>query len=410
MTDFTVTVQVQSSEGQSLQFNISGNENYGLDKSLINGIRRVLLSSIPSYSFRTEIDKSDLVVTKNTTSLHNEFLIHRISLIPLFIEPDMKNKYLFHLSVEKDNPDTPLKTITANDFTIYPLKSNVNPEMIQTLEKSDYDLTKPLSQKKKDEILRPFKYKNKNNYCIVTELKETESGEKQSLELYGSPTISFAYENAKWQAVSKATYMFTKNDELFQSVLLEKIKQKNIPPEKQEEFSRELFISESERFYLRDKNSEPYNYTFSIDSEHYYNPKQLFIQSCSLLIKQFDIVKKEMKSLVSDKPSIFSIESTTDNVYLIRANGYDDTIGSIYQSYISKKLITEQSMFSIVGYKRVHPLETVIQFYVSFNLSHPSSLFPEVQKFQEISNLFHKASDELTQIYTKIQEEAEKQL
>ena len=45
----------------------------------------------------------------------------------------MKNKYLFHLSVEKDNPDTPLKTITANDFTIYPLKSNVNPEMIQIL-------------------------------------------------------------------------------------------------------------------------------------------------------------------------------------------------------------------------------------------------------------------------------------
>ena len=38
MTDFTVTIQVQSSEDQSLQFNMSGNENYGLDKSLINGI------------------------------------------------------------------------------------------------------------------------------------------------------------------------------------------------------------------------------------------------------------------------------------------------------------------------------------------------------------------------------------
>ena len=88
----------------------------------------------------------------------------------------------------------------------------------------------------------------------------------------------------------------------------------------------------------------------------------MFIQSCSLLIKQFDIVKKEMKSLVSDKPSIFSIESTTDNVYLIRANGYDDTIGSIYQSYISKKLITEQSMFSIVGYKEFTHLKPLYNF------------------------------------------------
>ena len=36
--------------------------------------------------------------------------------------------------------------------------------------------------------------------------------------------------------------MFTKNDELFQSVLLEKIKQKNIPPEKQED-SQENYLS-----------------------------------------------------------------------------------------------------------------------------------------------------------------------
>ena len=89
--------------------------------------------------------------------------------------------------------------------------------------------------------------------------------------------------------------MFTKNDELFQSVLLEKIKQKNIPPEKQEDSQENYLSLNLKDSHLRDKNSEPYNYTFSIDSEHYYNPKQLFIQSCSLLIKQFDIVKKEIR-------------------------------------------------------------------------------------------------------------------
>ena len=82
-------------------FDIKGTSEEGLHKSIINGIRRTLLSTIPSIAFRTQIDDSDIIINENTTSLHNEFLIHRISLIPLIlILQNIKNNIYFTLMLK----------------------------------------------------------------------------------------------------------------------------------------------------------------------------------------------------------------------------------------------------------------------------------------------------------------------
>ena len=66
---------------KTLKFQLHGDEKYGLDKSLINGIRRTLLTDIKSIA----MDPENMIIEKNTGSLHNEFLKHRISLIPLYV-------------------------------------------------------------------------------------------------------------------------------------------------------------------------------------------------------------------------------------------------------------------------------------------------------------------------------------
>ena len=101
MSEFSCEIVDKNSKKNSLEFEIKGNNDYGFDKTVINGLRRTLLSSIPSVAFRTERDNSDLIVLKNNTSLHNEFILHRLSLIPLYIDPDVfKKGLLFHLKVE----------------------------------------------------------------------------------------------------------------------------------------------------------------------------------------------------------------------------------------------------------------------------------------------------------------------
>ena len=102
---------------KTLKFDIKGNKEYGLSKSLINGIRRTLLTDIDTVA----IDVKDINIITNNGKLHNEFLKDRISLIPLYINPETYHRnLLFKLHVKVT--DTQVLNITADMFDIYPLK------------------------------------------------------------------------------------------------------------------------------------------------------------------------------------------------------------------------------------------------------------------------------------------------
>ena len=105
MDEFSITIDKKKNlTKNSIQFDIQGNPDMGLDKSIVNSIRRTLLTSIDTVGFRTDINNSDIVVVENNTSLHNEYLLHRISLIPLYIDPDTYQKnYLFYLKVSSND-------------------------------------------------------------------------------------------------------------------------------------------------------------------------------------------------------------------------------------------------------------------------------------------------------------------
>tara|TARA_B100001094_G_scaffold249792_1_gene247167 strand:+ start:7330 stop:8553 length:1224 start_codon:yes stop_codon:yes gene_type:complete len=387
---------------QSLTFDIKGDKETGLHKSVINSIRRTLLSSIPSVAFRTLIDESDIHIVKNTTSLHNEFMLHRISMIPLYINPSTyKKNYLFSLKVE-EAVDLPIRNVTANDFQIFPLKQDVNPDEIKEIQVSDYQMDNPLSDEEKQNIFRPFSFKGKNHYCIITELKKSMSEKKQALELYGVPSISYAYEDARWQSVSRASYLFKKNEELFQSIFQEKLQLQNIPEEEQENFKKSLEISESERYFHRDLNMEPYWYSFTIDAVHHHKPKDLFIQACEIIIEQLSIIKEEFSKLPTGKESIIDLESKQGSIYHITLNGYDDTIGNILQTHIVNHQINDETSVGVCGYKKVHPLEDKIKFIVSLNMNHPVSKLSEPQKVNELIKVFHETCDELSKLYQEI--------
>ena len=409
--DFKINIENMTFENNSLTFDMKGEREFGLDKSIVNSLRRVLLSGVPNVAFRTEIKDSDLIVVKNDTSLHNEFLIHRISLIPLYFNPDEFSKqYLFYLKVEAD-PEVPIRTIYANDFNIYPLNEHIESEGLKEIKLENYDLTKPLNEKEKEKIFRPFTFKGKNEYCMVTELKSMNSSKlKQSLELYGSPSVSYGYEDSRWSSVSCAAYSFKKDEELFKQILNEKKLVNEIPEEKEKQYEKELYISEAERYFHRDQNIEPYWYEFKIDSVHFMNSKELFIRANQIMIDHFEIIKKEIPKISTGEDSILELKSNKDNVYQLVIQGIDDTIGNTFQSFISRYMIDDESVFSVCGYKRTHPLEEVIILYLSLNPRNKVFKSNETQKTFVIINTLREACDSLINIYSLIKEEAEKEL
>jgi hypothetical protein len=95
------------------------------DASLAVTIRKIVLTEVEtvavSYDPYSE-EKQDVVVTYNSGCLHNEWLCHRLSLIPIcfdagHIDSFDKDKYEFRLSVEcKPNANM---DVTSQDIRVY---------------------------------------------------------------------------------------------------------------------------------------------------------------------------------------------------------------------------------------------------------------------------------------------------
>ena len=428
MTDFTCDINVEgTSNKHTIDFDIRGNEGYGMHHSIVNAIRRTLLSSIETYGFRN----TDINIEKNETSLHNEFITDRIGLIPLYLDTklvqDNPLKYLFVLNVKHDN-SKPITLITAKDFNIFELKNTITKSsdyingQITTASKDNYDLKNPVSDKLKEEIFRPYQYDKKSYYCLLHELKSTNSDtEIQELVLYGSPSVSISKEDARFQGVSCATYSFKIDPDLYKVVLKKKIEIDEIKEEDRKEYVKDLELKDGQRYYYRDNNTESYWYNFKIESQHYLNAKELFIRANEIIIESLEGFKEELSKILEEDEKknitiIYHSDEKKKNVInmivempcVIQINniwhGFDDTLGSIIQAHISNKMINETSVLNLVGYKRTHPLEDKYLFTMSFNsknhLSNPDS--EEKTKSATIINVFNECCDELISIYNTI--------
>jgi DNA-directed RNA polymerase subunit L len=419
MDQFTCEiVKKDTSTDNKLDLDIKGNESYGLDKTIVNAIRRTLLSTIETYAFRTTYENSDIIIEVNNTSLHNEFLLDRIGLIPLYLNPldviDNPLKYLFVLNIKHDNSN-PVTIITAEDFEIYELKSSVMKSadyqngLITNIDKNNYDMSKQVPNKKKQEIFRPFQDKY---YSIITEMKSTNSEENpQQLVLYGSPSVSIAKEDARWQAVSCSSYSYKTDEELLKNVIQEKILLKDI--DDVETFKNEFIIREGPRYYHRDNQGEPYYYNFTIESQHFLPERELFIRANEIIIESLEGFKEELDKVVEEEPSLIKmiynkgdkqnvINMLVEMQYVIDKkiwHGFDDTLGSIIQAHMSGKMINDNSVLSLCGYKRTHPLENKILFTMSMNNSED---LDEKSKTSSIIQSFKDCCQELTHIYNTI--------
>ena len=93
---------------------------------MANAIRRTIISDIKTVGFRTEpYEASQVNIIANDTPLHNQFVLHRISLIPIHIaKPDKfeVDDYLFIIDVVNDTNS--IIDITTEDFKIKRISTN----------------------------------------------------------------------------------------------------------------------------------------------------------------------------------------------------------------------------------------------------------------------------------------------
>ena len=101
-------------ENNILSFTLSG-----VNVSIANSIRRIILSEIPCVVFKTTPHKENKVyIEKNTTRMNNELIKQRLACIPIFINDLDAPIDNYQVIINKKNTSDNIEFITTEDIGI----------------------------------------------------------------------------------------------------------------------------------------------------------------------------------------------------------------------------------------------------------------------------------------------------
>lgn len=309
-TDETITKHIDSKMTSIENLKVSNNgfeldcELKNFPVSFVNGLRRILIGSIPTVVVR------DVQIMENTTQMPHEMLKHRMEMLPMKVSPTdsttIKDAKI-RLQVLPDNGED-TRTITTDDFEI----TSANPEIIM----KDRDLETPLL------FLRVRK--------------------GESVHIEGR----LALENDQVSQVCTATTSWHVDPDLAKQARKEF-----------EESGNDLRIFDNslvQRYYSRDEKGRPNWFNLSVESVGILKSREILKMGVSILRKQIDEYMKE---------ALENIQRESDEgTYSVSLERGGHTIGYLFQ-----EIIYGDANVNFVSYDIPHPLKKtmVLRFNTS---------------------------------------------
>ena len=381
--------------------------------SMANAIRRLMISDVKTVGFRTEPYKAcQITVHANDTPLHNQFVLHRLSMIPIHvanIETFDVDDYLFIINLS--NNTNSIMNITSEHFQIKRISTNKfltrnevksffppNPItgdyiLIDKLRPKYFVPSKTVTQEVVDEMGKTFKKK---------------TDDIMNFHIEGKACISNSRENGHFSPVSCATYINTVDPEKAQLGLkeyidkqLENAKNENITPMSKEQLTRRFDLTEKARFFYRNNKDEANVFTFKIETIGVSPPLIIFHRAIDILKEKINTF---ITNLVNKNEEIITIKASEQlsGGYDIIIKNEDDTLGNIIQThlcllYADYLLPKEQRKLKFIGYKRPHPLEKHIIIAIQGETDNMETLIAEIIKpgCTQIVKVLNKIQNEL---------------
>jgi DNA-directed RNA polymerase subunit L len=330
-TEFNINPRVDiisKIDNDELKFTLSG-----VNVSIVNALRRIILSEIPIVVFRVSPnDKNKCNIIANTCGLNNEIVKHRLSCIPIHIkdvdEFPLKN-YMLELNVQ-NNTDTTIY-VTTKDFVIKDLVSG-----------------KPLPENKIREIFPADELTGDFIDFVRLKAKPAEEIQGKIIHLTSEFDIGTAKEDAAYNVVSTCSYGNTIDDAV-QEAKLAQLKQKwKDEGKKESEIDFEAAnwkLLEGKRIFKKD------SFDFVIQSIGIYTNAELLVLACKVMIEK---LQKLNSSIEKDEVEIKIAESTIPNCYDIKLDNEDYTIGKVIE-YFMLSSFYERGILTYCGFKMLHP-------------------------------------------------------
>ena len=326
-----------------------------IDVSILNSIRRIILSEIPNVAFEFEpynIDNQKIIIDKNTCPLHNEIIQQRLSMIPLNFTTDEiidfeTDKYNFVL--EKKNKTDSIIDITTEHIEIFDDKNK------------KYD----------DKFIRKIFPPNKitKDFILITKLKPNiinkENGNEISIKMKATKDIAKNYSGFGY--VSQCSY-FNIIDEKQAVIVLEKKiqdgKLKGLNKEEIVELEQNFETLEKDRIFKKNEYDEPSHFEFTIESECRVKPGYLFYKAIDIIDEKLNLL---IKNIYDDNIRFEKVENSK-NMYNLSIDNETHTLGNLIQSLLFNNFIRENDKKDInyIGYNCPHPLENIMIIKIQF--------------------------------------------
>lgn len=283
---------------------------HNIDLGVVNSIRRIILSEIPVVGFVGE-DEPTIKIPFNNGPLHNEFMIHRISLIPLNISEAITEEYedgSYEFELNIHNKGNEMINITTEHFT--------GKYKDKQLTKDELKLIFPANNITKAKILITRLRPNEQIHIIATAIKRT------------------AKLNASFSPVSLSNFYFIEDTKEIKDNILDR-----------------------ERNYIKNEYGEPINIKFEIEPINGLSYRYLFKKAIDIIIEKL----MNMIENIENKISKIEPVDNCENSFNFQFENEDDTIGNLIQSLLHNKYIRLNEKYknyncSYVGYICPHPL------------------------------------------------------
>jgi DNA-directed RNA polymerase alpha subunit len=310
-----------------LKFTLSG-----VDVSLANAVRRIILNDIPTVVFRTETyQDNQCKIAINTSRLHNEIIKQRLSCIPIHSTDHaiLPGKYIMELDVT--NAEDHIIFVTTEDFRI---KNKENGNFLT-----------------KEETVKIFPPDKKTGYFIDFIRLRPAVGDipAEQIKLSCEFSVASAHTNSMFNVVSKCAYAYTP-DAAAGSKAWDAIERKMAAEgatEKEMEFSKKNFmLLDAQRHFEKD------SFDFVVRSVGVYNNIDIYKIACRMMELRLQVV---IDAIESDVIRIEISDTTMDNCYDVILEHEDYTVGKPIEYYLYEHFYNGKKTLSFCGFKKTHP-------------------------------------------------------
>jgi DNA-directed RNA polymerase subunit L len=320
-----------SEENDIYRFTLSG-----IDVSIGNAIRRIILNDIPTVVIRTESeDVNQCYIEINTGRLHNEIVKQRLSCIPIHMkELDLlPGKYILDIDVLNES-DT-IIMVTTEDFRIK------NKESGNYLTKEETRRIFPACTKTAQFVdfirLRP---------------KIDNSIQGEQIKLTADFSVACVNDNSMFNVVSKCAYGntpdHTKIEEEKEKVR-EKLANEGLSKTEIEFHLTNFRILDAQRHFV------PNSFDFAIRTVGVFENKDIIKKACEIMVHK---LAKFMDECESDTVPILNSATTMENCYDVKLENEDYTLGKVLEYFLYERYFQGTKEFTFCGFKKLHPHDT----------------------------------------------------